>query len=166
MKKDTIHICTPQFDRTESLEYQFVPTSEVEFYNTINNASWEVLKGIGFGKWDTWNSVVSENRKEKTEMVVLPVFNMDEIVDVINGDKVRAENVTLLDLSPKHELPKDFKEKNLWILLFPHEWYNSIPNGFMVTGLSGEQYAFEKGKADDDKRFGCLPYGIIRNLAE
>ena len=35
----------------------------------------------------------------------------------------------------------------------------------MVTGLYGEQYEFHINKADDDIRFGCLPYGFQRDIA-
>jgi hypothetical protein len=48
----------------------------------------------------------------------------------------------------------------LW--LFPGEWYEAIPDGFLVIGLSFKQKAFVRGKSDDDIRFGCLPYGIVR----
>lgn len=46
--------------------------------------------------------------------------------------------------------------------LFPHEWYDRIPEGFEIHGLSGEIYTFAKGVSDDDMRFGALPYGIFK----
>lgn len=47
--------------------------------------------------------------------------------------------------------------------LFPGEWYEHIPNGFDVVDINGKQEKFEKGVSDDDVRFGCLPYGFVRN---
>lgn len=47
----------------------------------------------------------------------------------------------------------------LW--LFPGEWYHYIPDGFVVTDISGCQEWFESGTTDDDIRFGCLAYGIV-----
>ena len=45
--------------------------------------------------------------------------------------------------------------------LFPWEWYNHIPEGYMVTDINGKEKPFEKGVTDDDKRFGCLAYGFV-----
>lgn len=46
------------------------------------------------------------------------------------------------------------------LMLFPGEWYLSIPEGFEITSISGATEVFERGESDDDIRFGCLPYGI------
>jgi hypothetical protein len=163
---EEIIICTPQFDREQPLDFPFVPTNAAEFYNIINNASWQTLKSMGFSRWDKWNEVVSENKRKDAKMVVLPVFTVDQLPDVLSGEIVRTNETVLLDLTPKEDLPTDIRGEDLWICLFPAEWYSIIPNGFMLTGLYGEQYPFEKGKSDDDTRYGCLPYGILRNLPE
>lgn len=47
----------------------------------------------------------------------------------------------------------------LW--LFPHEWYQHIPAGYPIVNIFFSQEKFEPGETDDDKRFGCLPYGIM-----
>ena len=46
--------------------------------------------------------------------------------------------------------------------LYPHEWYNYIPAGLIVTSISGEEEQFFPGQTDDDMRFGCLAYGFIQ----
>lgn len=57
------------------------------------------------------------------------------------------------------------------LMLFPGEWYDSIPNGLPIEGLwspveedsctcTREPELFERGATDDDIRFGCLPYGV------
>jgi hypothetical protein len=46
------------------------------------------------------------------------------------------------------------------LMLFPGEWYGSIPAGYLVTDIFGENEPFEPGVSDNDIRFGCLPYGI------
>lgn len=50
--------------------------------------------------------------------------------------------------------------KGCVLLLFPGEWYESIPRGFPIVGLHGEKESFVPGKTDDDIRFGCLAYGV------
>lgn len=47
------------------------------------------------------------------------------------------------------------------LYLFPGEWYNSIPAGFLVTDLWYEEEPFVPGQTDDDIRFGCLVFGVV-----
>jgi len=49
-------------------------------------------------------------------------------------------------------------DKGHW--LYPHEWYAFIPVGYIITDINGNDEAFIPGITDDDKRFGCLPYGF------
>lgn len=46
--------------------------------------------------------------------------------------------------------------------LFPKEWYDSIPDGYPITYISGEQEVFKHGETDDDYRFGMLAFGFIQ----
>ena len=48
----------------------------------------------------------------------------------------------------------------LW--LYPKEWYELIPEGFMVTTINGEEKPFVKGETDDDIRFGALAFGFTQ----
>ena len=50
------------------------------------------------------------------------------------------------------------------LLLFPAEWYDYIPDGFKVIGLSGKPDLFINGFSDDDIRYGCLSYGVFRSI--
>lgn len=130
---DSITIITPQFERTTKLEYEWKPQTIEQFKSVVNNAPWNILKGLGFGKWDTMNNLIKEN-------IPKPKHN-----------ELRKAPTKLLDIDED-------------VVLFPGEWYDIIPDGFMVTGLYGEQYPFKHGESDDDIRFGCLPYGIRRVL--
>ena len=148
--KDTKFIF-PQFDRTENLDFDYIPANPLEFYALVDKAPWNILKGFGFRKWDNMNNIISENKqKPVSNKVSIPIVNApNETFDVDCG---RGD-------SPIIELAEDED-----IILFPHEWYNVIPDGFIVTGLYGESYPFKRGKSDDDKRFGCLPYGIRKPI--
>lgn len=48
------------------------------------------------------------------------------------------------------------------LLLIPGKFYDSIPQGFEITTLSYKKEKFVSGWTDDDTRFGCLAYGIIK----
>lgn len=47
------------------------------------------------------------------------------------------------------------------LMLFPAEWYASIPAGFPIVDINGKLEDFEPGKTDDDRRFGLLAYGVM-----
>jgi len=47
----------------------------------------------------------------------------------------------------------------LW--LFPGEWYDDIPDGYPIVSISFKKVKFQKGKTDNDIRFGCLAFGIL-----
>lgn len=59
------------------------------------------------------------------------------------------------------------------LMLFPGEWYTSIPEGFLLDGLwsvleEGSSHEerpepFVRGETDSDTRFGFLAYGIKVN---
>lgn len=49
----------------------------------------------------------------------------------------------------------------LW--LFPAEWYSAIPEGLSVVDIFFHVNIFEPGETDNDRRFGCLSYGILRS---
>lgn len=48
------------------------------------------------------------------------------------------------------------------LLLFPGEWYSSIPLGTKIVDIFGNEESFIPGKTDDDVRFGCLAFGVLR----
>ena len=145
---DEVTIVTPQFERTEELDFNYIPKTEEDFNAVLGNAPWDILKGMGFRKWDTMNNVIKENvQKSEARTVGIPVINGPPMK--VNIGRERNHPVTSLD-------------KDRDILLFPGEWFNSIPEGFIVTGLNGDEYPFYKSLADDDIRFGGLPYGFQR----
>ena len=47
---------------------------------------------------------------------------------------------------------------NLW--LFPLYLVPLIPEGLEVISISGDKFKYQKDKADNDIRFGCVAYGI------
>lgn len=53
------------------------------------------------------------------------------------------------------------KGKILWLL--PGEWYAYIPDGTEFYDIFGEPIVFSSGETDDDIRFGCLSFGVLRD---
>jgi len=50
--------------------------------------------------------------------------------------------------------------ETLW--LFPHEWYDIIPDGTPIVVINGEHETFKRGETDDDMRIGALAYGFLK----
>ena len=50
--------------------------------------------------------------------------------------------------------------KTTW--LYPHEWYNHIPDGTEIVDINGNVEAFKRGETDDDMRFGALAFGFVQ----
>lgn len=143
-------IVTPQFERIEKLEFKYLPANKKEFMAVIEKAPWDILFGMGFRKWESMNNLIKENNAMKPkERIKIPIINApSKTYDV--------------DIGKNEDTPQELLEEDEMILMIPGEWYRIIPEGFMVTGLYGEQYPFVEGESDDDIRFGCLPYGIRR----
>lgn len=167
---DNIQITTPQFERTSKRKFEYVPVTEDQFKTVIENAPTDILRGMGFGKWSSMNSLINENNEAKPKHTIsIPLLNPEDALDSFNPDapkqegKMRIENGSLkVECGKEEGTPTELLDEDEDVLLFPAEWYNIIPNGFIVTGLCGESYPFVKGKSDDDMRFGCLAYGIRR----
>ena len=164
---EKITIVTPQFERTWKLDFEHKPESEQEFLDIVNNAPFQILKGYGFGKWSTMNDCIKENisNEDRPNMISVPTYNLEDLPALLSEEKKpEPSGDMMLEIGCRQPTPKKLLEIDEDIILFPGEWYNLIPNGFMVAGLYGEKYPFEKGKSDDDIRFGCLPYGITRQI--
>lgn len=46
----------------------------------------------------------------------------------------------------------------LW--LFPHQWYDAIPDELEVVAIDGERFVWGDRETSKDRRFGVLAYGI------
>ena len=146
----SITIVTPQFERSEELISRWKPETEKQFRVITNKAPWTILFGLGFRKWDTMHNLVKENIQSASRKPFQ--------IPIINGSPGET-----MAFKPKHG-PTVYPPVDEDVILIPGEWYDSIPDGFIVTGLCGEEYPFKRGASDNDIRFGCLPYGIKKAL--
>lgn len=46
------------------------------------------------------------------------------------------------------------------LMLFPGEWYSSVPIGLVVVSIFGTKKAFRREPSTRDIRCGCLPFGF------
>lgn len=92
----------------------------------------------------------------------------------ISRDDLRAWGLRAFGLYTDHEPTTQVRHRDaqffetdneatatheLW--LFPAEWYDAIPNGFPLVDINGCNELFIKGSTDDDRRYGCLAYGVM-----
>lgn len=153
------------------MEFEYVPSTPDQFKAIIEKAPDDILFGMGFRKWDTMNNLIAENnQKPEKETIQIPIINPEDIDKELSQPtevKMKIEGSNLcVEIGKEIGCPTELLpvDENVWMI--PGEWYNAIPEGFMVTGLWGQSYPFEKEKSDDDIRFGCLPYGFRRAVAE
>ena len=145
-------ISFPRFERNEKRDFEYVPYTVDQFYGVIKKAPWDILKGMGFSKWASMNNLIEENNlRKENDKIEIPFINSDGKI--------------LIDMGKK-ELQKELLEIDEYVILFPGEWFNVIPKEFIVTGLFGESYEFDKNTSDDDIRYGCLPYGFRRVITK
>ncbi len=45
-------------------------------------------------------------------------------------------------------------------MLFPADWYDKIPKGFLIKNINGKVEEFKPGKTSNDRRFGALAFGV------
>lgn len=149
---EKITITGSQHERTWDLDFNYIPSNDQEFIDTIANAPWYILKGMGFCIWDKYNHVAEKNAaKPEHSIIEMPAYDMNlNEAGTVKFDVGRG-NAPTVKLEVEHD-----------ILLIPGEWYNSIPEGFELIDICGHKELFKKGETDNDIRFGCLAYGIIR----
>ncbi len=125
-----------------------MPEETLDFGDT-NELAHRVRKAIGVGDYEEVRLITPQfDREDGKKVTYFPTCAED--LDALK----KAPKDILLDLGLK-----------LWCeghYLFPVEWYNHIPNGYVVTSISDEDEPFEHGKTDDDRRFGMLAYGFKR----
>jgi hypothetical protein len=113
---------------------------------------------------------------EDTVMVTLPQFTRDPTEP---GPKAaprdRAGFDALRDLGEdalqalrlrrwgRRDENRDGTETGPMLWLFPGEWYPYLPAGLPVVDIFWKEETFAPGATDDDIRFGCLSFGIVRN---
>lgn len=74
----------------------------------------------------------------------------------------RVDDLTYEELRSLGCRPWDEPDsKGRVLLLFPGEWYPSIPAGYRVTVIDGRTDSFVPGETDDEIRYGCLAYGVL-----
>lgn len=118
---------------------------------------------------------------DKVNMIT-PQFERDYELEINFTPQDEGELKALIESAPKDVLVKmgcaiwssytaDIEDNEQTYLkpgeyhyLFPKEWYDYIPNGFMIVSILGEKKKFIHGKTDDDMRFGCLCYGFVRSF--
>lgn len=50
--------------------------------------------------------------------------------------------------------------KSKQLVLFPEDWYDLVPEGMLIEYIDNTEEPFERGKTDNDTRFGLLAFGV------
>lgn len=103
--------------------------------------------------------------------VTLPQFDRTDGINVVYFPKTSQEldRVKTLKKDMLRELglrPWDDMGVGVELWLFPAEWYDFIPNDYEVVDINGGVEKFKHGKTDNDRRFGLLSYGFLRDISK
>jgi hypothetical protein len=108
----------------------------------------KIRKAMGVGPYEAIRvSTPQFNREDGKQITIFP--KDARFLDALK----KAPKAILKDCGLR-----PWGEYDLW--LFPAEWYEHIPDGYEITDICGRKEKFKRGETDDDRRFGCLPYGI------
>lgn len=95
--------------------------------------------------------------------IVTPQFERTDgrkpVLSVDDWEGLRRQSVEMLK-----ELgccPWERRDDGTTLMLFPKEWYDLIPDGFVVTDINYNDEPFKHNETDDDIRFGMLAYGVL-----
>ena len=91
----------------------------------------------------------------------LKIKQNKEVFDTFYSELKKHIDITKLTIEEAKELRFrrwDEELPDLW--LFPLYLVPLIPEGLEVMSISGNKFKYEKDKADNDIRFGCVAYGI------
>lgn len=131
-----------------------------------HDPKYPVAELVGGGENDLADAIreaIGADPDERIE-VVLPQFERTDGVDVDWYPEDRMDIYSLCTASEAEleevGLRRWAEDEDLW--LFPSEWYDHIPDGTLIEDINGNVEEFEHGKTDPDRRFGVLPYGIVR----
>jgi len=110
---------------------------------------------IGLKPGDACQIVTPQFERIDGRVPLLPDLNLSQLATLSDG--------TLKEIGCSKWDEPNAAGETLW--LFPAEWYEHIPNGLPVVDINGQTEPFERGKTDDDMRYGMLAYGFIKRAA-
>jgi hypothetical protein len=110
----------------------------------------DLREAIGVKPGETLQIMTPQFEREDGLVVPVPLLDFNRIAE-FSDETLKAIGCRAWD-------EPDQNGDVLW--LFPYQWYNHIPDGLMVHGISNDFYAFKRGETDDDMRYGVLAYGF------
>ena len=121
--------------------------AELQF-GDVSELAHRIREAIGVGDFETVE-------------VSLPQFDRTDgrTISIAPPDAAWLDMLKKAPVSILTDLGLQCWDKILW--LFPAEWYDYIPEGYEVVDINLGKELFRRGETDDDRRFGCLAYGIL-----
>lgn len=133
--------------------------AEINQYNWNTDFKLESLKSV-------WENIQSNLKLDFNELTIKDcedlgflLWRSDQSVDKdleILGLNLQRGKISQEDFDK--ESTKLLNQKNLWTI--PLYLFQSLPEGLVVTCISGELCTVGKDSIDDDNRRGCIAYGI------
>ncbi len=98
---------------------------------------------------------------ERTSGMAKPGSPIENFADLLEMDRTALAELGFVVWGHQRKLDNGEDDKlSPVLMLFPGEWYGSVPDGFPVFGLRFEAKTFPD-ECDDGIRFGCLAFGLV-----
>lgn len=126
-----------------------MPEGKLE-HGDVSELAAKIRAALGVGTYEEVNIVTPQfEREDGKKITVIPPKKASFFDQIKKAPKSLLKDMGL----------RPWDESGLW--LFPHEWYEHIPEGYMVTDINGQEEPFRRGHTDDDIRFGVLAFGVV-----
>lgn len=133
--------------------------AEINQYDWNTDFKLESLKSV-------WEKIQPNLKLDFNELTVedcedlgFMLWKSDQRVDNdLEALNISLQNGRITQEEFNKESARLLNQKNLWTI--PLYLFKSLPEGLVITCISGELCTVGKGIIDDDNRFGCIAYGI------
>lgn len=113
----------------------------------------KLVKAIGAKPGETINIATPQFKRTDGLTVTWYPITADEYLALKNldSDSLKKLGCQIWDVADG---------KTTW--LYPHEWYNHIPENLEIVDICGRVKVFKHGETDNDMRFGALSFGFVQ----
>lgn len=152
--------------------FNFKPKNADEFKNLITNSPYKLLFDMGFIKWYTLDNIklrINEILTVQNERIAhfakfkdyLGMF-FDVTLSIMHNDEIKIMDEENFP-KPQKLMEIGEEDSKTELILFPEDWYDIIPEGYLVTSIFGETFTFKKELKKNDS-FGVLDFGILKKI--
>ena len=111
---------------------------------------------------EIYNRLPDHRDTEVSNMIVPTQQDFDNIQQRTEEELIDMGFMNAYAIVDKIKIADESDKPLEKVWLFPVEWYEHIPEGYIVTDLLQKTEKFQKETHESDSKFGCLAYGFVK----